>query len=95
MLVEWKVEMGGWMDRYKGWEILVMSWLFSMWFALLFCLGIGITDKMRVSKYSVPLFTGYGLSTAMPDASKTDLASSAQKHGWIPRFENLVAFGDR
>lgn len=85
------------MGRYKGWEISLCLGFFSMWFTLLRILWLesGITDNMKISKYSVPLFAGYGLSIAMPDASEADLTSSAQKKGWIPHFENLVAFGDR
>ncbi|KAF7872374.1 hypothetical protein EAF04_003295 [Stromatinia cepivora] len=49
---------------------------------------------MKISTYSVSLFLGYGAATAMPNPSGADLASRARKNGWIPHFENLVAFGD-
>ncbi|ESZ99080.1 carbohydrate esterase family 16 protein [Sclerotinia borealis F-4128] len=49
---------------------------------------------MKGLMYSFSLFAGYGLTTAVSGPSGVDGGSSALKHGWIPHFENLVAFGD-
>lgn len=51
-------------------------------------------DKMKTAMISISLFASYGAAVS-ESADGGNWASSAEKHGWIPHFENLVAFGDR
>ncbi|KAA8571849.1 hypothetical protein EYC84_001809 [Monilinia fructicola] len=49
---------------------------------------------MKISMCSVSLFAGCGVAVATPSPSGANSSSPASKNGWVPHFENLVAFGD-